>query len=375
MINFLPKPKTFTLQWHITERCNSHCKHCYQSDDYIKDELNTNQLFKVLDQYIFLIKKWNLPRSHTRINITGGEPFIRSDFFKLAKKLGEYSHLFRWGLLSNGSFLTKENVKKLKKFKIVKYQLSLEGNKKNNDNIRGKGTFKKVINSIKLLTDENIDIGISLTLTKENVKDIPQLVEILDKLNVNRLSTRRLIPYGRGSNLKDILLEPNELRNHYLSVIEINKNLKRRNGKLRIGLGCESAFFNDEVPPFMRKNYCGLVDGRIIIVMPNGDVLPCRRLPLVVGNVLNKSLFEIYYNSNKLWESKNLNNISLFCQKCTNFSQCFGGAKCVAYSNSKKLVDSDNQCWKIYKQSNNNEIVGRIKKELKLINYIENVRE
>jgi len=141
MINHLPKPRRFTLQWHITERCNWHCKHCYRNEDYIKDELSTEQLFDILEQYIFLIKKYNFPRGYNNINVAGGEPFIRKDFFEFVERLGRHSDLFSWGLLSNGSFLTKDVVKKLKRINIRSYQVSIEGTEKNNDEIRGEGTF------------------------------------------------------------------------------------------------------------------------------------------------------------------------------------------------------------------------------------------
>lgn len=368
MLNHLPKPHNLTLQWHITERCNWHCKHCYQEDS-IKEELNTEQLFDVLEQYVFMIKQYNLPDYCARLNITGGEPFVRKDFFEFAERIGHYSNMFQWGMLSNGSFLTKEVIDKLKSFNISHYQVSMEGMEESNDKIRGKGSFKKVINALKMLVDAGIQAEVSLTLTKENVKEVPALVELLDSLGVNRLGTRRLIPYGRGSALSAGLLEPEELRGYYCSVMEINKRLRRKNSKLYITIGCESGIFNEQIT-LKQKHYCGIVDGRIIIVMSNGDVLPCRRLPIVVGNVLKQDLFEIYYCCNKLWELRNLNNAHPFCQKCTNFHQCFGGAKCVTYCYSNKLFIPDLQCWRFYKKIEQPEFFNKfeenIKKDLKL---------
>lgn len=378
MINYLPKPRHFILQWHITERCNWNCKHCYQNKNYIKEELNTEQLFGILKQYIFLIKKWNLSKFLSRINITGGEPFVRKDFFKLAEKLGSHSNLFHWGILSNGSFITKDIAKKLKSFNIFRYQVSLEGLKETNEKIRGKGTFKKVINAIKLLVDAEIAVRVSLTLTKKNVKDIPALAELLDKLGVCHLGTRRLIPCGKGSALSDSLLEPKELRAYYKSVVEMNKNLRRKNSQLRVTIGCESGIFNDELPNNSHKKSCGVIDGRILIVMPNGDVLPCRRLPIVINNVLKQNLFEIYYTSNKLWELRNRNNAHPFCRSCKNFQQCFGGAKCVTYCYSNKLFIPDIQCWKFYKNLKKPEFFDKlkedIKKELVLCNVSKNAK-
>ena len=80
------QPKSFHLQWHITERCNLKCKHCYFDEKFLKNELSLNKLFVVLDDYINLLKKWKLPREASRISITGGEPLIRNDFFEFLEK-------------------------------------------------------------------------------------------------------------------------------------------------------------------------------------------------------------------------------------------------------------------------------------------------
>lgn len=277
--------------------------------------------------------------------------------------------MYRWGILSNGSFLNKNVVKKLKSLNIHHYQVSLEGAEKANDSIRGKDSFKKVVKYIKLLVDGCVETAVSLTLTKDNVKDIPSLVELLDSLGVSRLGTRRLIPYGRGSVLSSGLLEPEELKEYYISIQKINSKLKSKNSKLSVSIGCESGIFNDQIL-HRRKHYCGVIEGRILIVMSNGDVLPCRRLPIVVGNVLKQTLFEIYYSCNKLWELRNLNNAHPFCQKCSNFYQCFGGAKCVTYCYSNKLFIPDVQCWKFYKKIEPpaffNKFQEIIKKDLRL---------
>lgn len=77
-IKHLPIPKSFYIQWHITERCNLRCKHCYQDNSYINNELDFNSLCNILDSYIKTLKIWKIRGS---ISITGGEPLIREDFF------------------------------------------------------------------------------------------------------------------------------------------------------------------------------------------------------------------------------------------------------------------------------------------------------
>ena len=103
------KPQSFHLQWHITERCNLACKHCYFDPKFLKNELSLEQLFKILDDYLKLIKKWGLPRQNSRISITGGEPMVREDFFEFLEECYKNRERTRYGVLINGILLNEEN--------------------------------------------------------------------------------------------------------------------------------------------------------------------------------------------------------------------------------------------------------------------------
>ena len=74
-------PKTFKLQWHITECCNFRCKHCYQ-ENYDTPEMSLTQMKDILRQFVELVKKWQIPKNRARLSITGGEPFLHKDFFR-----------------------------------------------------------------------------------------------------------------------------------------------------------------------------------------------------------------------------------------------------------------------------------------------------
>lgn len=349
-------PTHFVLQWHITERCNLRCRHCYQDRDKIPPDLTLDQLFYIFENFLFLIKKWKIDSSNkVSLNITGGEPFFRKDFFQFVEKIGEYSHLFRWHIMSNGSLLTEKDVLRLKKANLAGYQVSLEGMEKNNDEIRGKGSFKKTFRAIKLLVNEGIPTLVSFTLTRKNIKDIPALVRLCDRLGVSIIGARRLISRGEGEKLRMHMLQPKELKVFYLNVKKINSKLVERKRKLRVVLGCESAIFAEEIlaDPLagMRLNSCGVTEGICLNIMVNGDVLPCRRLPIVVGNALKETLYDVYY-SRKLQEFRDLDKLHPFCRACSNFVNCFGGAKCVTYAYTGKWDIPDVQCWRAYKKLN-----------------------
>lgn len=94
-----------------------------------------------------------------------------------------------------------------------------------------------------------------------------------------------------------------------------------------------------------RKIYhCGAAD-RAIIVMPNGDVLPCRRMPIVVGNVMKTSLTDIYYKNETFVKLRDLNHISKGCEDCKYWHQCRGGLKCYSYAVTGDPFTADPGCW------------------------------
>ncbi len=347
------RPKSFTLQWHVTERCNWRCTHCYQ-EDYTTPEMNLQEMEDVLNQYVALIKKWRLSKRQAKIQITGGEPFIRKNFLSFLKMIHQRSKYFHWTIMSNGSLLTKDIVKELKFLGIQRLQLSLEGLEKTNDKIRGKGSFQKIFKAIKLLDWAGIPIGISLTLSKQNYQEIKELAKILASLNVRKitLSIRRIAPFGLGGScLKNFLLEPLQLQELYREIEKINIEMmrtKKRSYFFKVTAGCESAIFNDEISQRGLMNYgsCGILDGRMITLMPNGDILICRRCPIKIGNTHKKSLEQIYYSP--LYENlRKKEDVPLECYTCSNLKSCFGGAKCVTYATTGK-TSPDIQCWKLF---------------------------
>src|SRR5215472_1425911 len=100
-------PHKLTFQWHITERCNLRCTHCYQ-ESYGGAELNFEQWLGVLDQLEALLDDWATttatpPRAH--INVTGGEPFVHPDFVRLLEVFHSKRDRLSFAILSNGYFI------------------------------------------------------------------------------------------------------------------------------------------------------------------------------------------------------------------------------------------------------------------------------
>jgi len=343
----LLKPASFILQWHITERCNWNCTHCYQNTfDY--PDLPFNLLIKIFHQYVRFIKTINtIGPSYTRIQITGGEPLLRKDFFKLLEKIQKFKKYFSLFLLTNGSLITDKKAIWLKSLGIDGIQLSLEGMESKNDTIRGRGTFQKIIKAIEILVKRKIPVGISFTISKFNISDVPAVIDLCDKLGVTRLAIRRLVPLGRGERYNSQLLSPRELKKIYSYIEECNKKREWKSLKA-ISRGCEGGIFYQEIEEPL--DTCGVVKGCVLTVLSNGDVVPCRRLPIRIGNIFNKNLLDIYYNSKILERLINLDNYDRVCKSCPYFDWCLSGARCVSFAYFKRLFAPDPQCWRIFEK-------------------------
>jgi len=319
-------------------------------ENFLKNELSLEKLFKVLDDYLKIIRKWRIPKQETRISITGGEPLIRKDFFKFLEKCYQYKNLTKYGILTNGILVNNEIVKRFKKLEVDYVQVSLEGMEADNDYIRGKGTFKKIIKAVEILVKGGINVGISVTMTKKNKEDVKPLVELAKKLGVTSLGLRRFVPIGAGKGIKDLMLSAQDVKRLYLYVTEKNKELFKDKSKLKIGMGCEDGILAQEGYPVN-----GCVAGySSVTILPNGDVYPCRRLPIYVGNVLNQSLEDIFYNSKEMQKLRDPENLNGKCKNCPYSDKCKGGAKCVNYGYWRdSYIDNpqflpDPQCWRLF---------------------------
>lgn len=363
-VKSLAVPRSLHLQWHITEKCNLNCRHCYTEKKYLKNELSEEELYMVLNQYKDLLKIWEISKRDTYLSLTGGEPFLRKEFFPLLEKCYENRDLFRYNVMTNGMFIDRENARRLRELEVENVQLSIEGMKEQNDYIRGKGTFEKIIKATEILKDENIYVSFSLTVQKGNLKDLDDLIELCLKKGVNVLGVGRLVPWGRGESLENKLLEPSELKKLYEHIFRKNKELKEKNMNLFITTGCSNSLWCSQDSDFMTHG-CS-VGYDCLTPMPNGDVLPCRRLPIKLGNVREKTLFEIWYESNKLWEMRNLNNYSELCRNCEHWERCRGGSRCVSYGYFMNIFAPDPQCWIKFKELPKKEFRKNISRKLKL---------
>jgi radical SAM protein with 4Fe4S-binding SPASM domain len=83
----------------------------------------------------------------------------------------------------------------------------------------------------------------------------------------------------------------------------------------------------------------------LIALLPNGDLLPCRRMPIVVGNVRERSLAGLYYGNGVLKLLRDYDRPSRGCEGCRHALQCGGGLRCLSYALAGDPLVADPGCW------------------------------
>ena len=348
----MPKPHSLHLQWHITEKCNFRCTHCYLNEEYIKQELSTKECYKVMDNYVDFCKKTDIKQGRN-ITLTGGEPILKKDWWKILEYISEYKkkgEIDRFYIMTNGSTVTDDIIRRYKELGVNYMQISVEGMEKVNDEIRGKGNFKKAINGAKVIIRHGIPLSFSLTLTKKNVKEVEPLARLAASIGVSGMGVGRIVPIGMGKNMKELMLSPQETKEWFEECDRINQRLKEDGIRFGVDFHCSDGIYRD-IRPGAQDAQTGhgcSAPFDVFTLLPNGDVVPCRRLPIVVGNIREKSFLEIHYSNNDIWNLKNWDNKSDICKNCETAQQCRGGGKCIAYGWFGTPYAPDPDCWKVF---------------------------
>ncbi len=342
----------FYFQWHITDRCNFRCAHCYQENYTDVSDMPLEELKVIANKLFETLSKW---KKKGDVSITGGEPLVRKDLSPFLEYLDSSDEISELHILSNGTLITDEVARELKKFtKLHSVQVSLDGSSpKIHDSIRGPGAFKKAVKGIKILLSCGIDVKVMFTLQRCNVKDVPSLIDLAIREKISGLTIERLVPMGNSKNAKDSLLSPEELRDVFQYISDRADLGYERGAKLRI-LKYRPLWINidpsrakaeaNTVPHKELGAACSIgLDG--ICILPDATVLACRRLPIPIGNLRENSLEKIWFTSELLWQIRDKNNLKGKCNSCEFIPRC-GGCRAMAYACTGDYLEEDPQCWK-----------------------------
>ncbi|RJQ16108.1 MAG: radical SAM protein [Nitrospiraceae bacterium] len=336
-INEEPVRHDFFFQWHITERCNLRCIHCYQEETDNK-ELSFIEIKDVIGEIRETLRAWEENYKigfSPGFNITGGEPFLRRDFFQILEEIRkDGADIY---ILSNGTMIDKERAEALSRLGVKGVQISVEGPLEIHDRIRGEGSFTKAMRGTGNLLDAGMTVTLNATLSDLNGPYIHELVSLAAGAGVQNLGFSRLVPCGRGGTLLNEMMDAQKVKKLYLSLSSVQvKGLNivtgdpiasQMNLKGASDTGCTA--------------YGGCAAGVSgLTIRPDGTINPCRRLDIPIGNIMEDSLREVWATSEVLNLLRDKSKYKGKCGACCRWANC-RGCRAIAYACSMAKGEAD----------------------------------
>lgn len=303
--------RVFTLQWHLTNRCDLNCRHCYDRTD--RQPLSTAAAMAVLDDFAHFCEA---KRVLGHVAFSGGNPLLRSDFFDIYRRAADLG--FDLSILGNPtSRPVLERIQEI--LPLDFFQTSLEGLAEHNDFIRGAGHFDRVMTFLPILRDLGISSTIMLTLTRDNMDQVIPLATTLEG-KVDHFTFNRLSPVGEGAALA--LPDPAAYHAFLGRYVDAAKRLKVAGYKDNLinvelmartlspfggctGFGCGAAF-------------------NFVALLPDGQVHACRKYPSPIGDIRRSTLGDIYDGS----DAARYRRRPDACRDCALVTHC-GGCRAI----------------------------------------------
>ena len=266
----------------VTYRCNAHCSMCnrYKSPSKPEEEITIETIKKLPKMYF--------------TNITGGEPFLRTDLKDIVRELRKKSDRI---VISTNGFFTDSIIDLCKEFKDIGIRISIEGLEQTNNEIRGlQDGFNRGYNTLKKLVEMGIkDVGFGMTVQDRNADDLVPLYKISDNMHME-FATASLHNSFYFVETKNIIKDRPMVAQNFENLI--NEMLLSNSPKKWF-----RAYFNHGLINYIygqeRLLPCDMSFDTFFID-PYGDVMPCNgtKDKEVMGNLNNQTWNEIWNSSN-----------------------------------------------------------------------------
>lgn len=304
--------------WDITNKCNLSCKHCSNIELInSKNNINNTSWTKSLDYVSDFVDS---------VTLLGGEPLLHPEINTILKHLTKRD--ISINIITNGQF-DSSVWEEVMNNNISSIQISIEGMKDSNDNIRGYGSWDKAIDSliclcnIKKITNSKTDIGVSIVINKITKNSIIDFIDSTKHLDIfYNLNT--LYIDGNAKNNEDLLsLTDCELIDCFEKIALYNSNNSDLKIKFNV-LPIISDYLNRKYGTnyMIRDINCkGLTDQ--VYIDPYGNFQPCRKYSKVKIDTNNsENKWENDYILFKEYLEKVHSAENTYCDECIYKSRC-----------------------------------------------------
>lgn len=337
-----------SIFWSVTGRCNFRCRHCYMdAPEGALGELSTEEALDLIDQMADC--------GVLAVDITGGEPFVRRDFWQLIDRIVAH-HMVIGQVYTNGWLLNDHVLDEFERRGLKpEFSISFDGVGWH-DWMRGiPGAEPQTLKALRLCRDRGFATDVEMCLHKGNLHTISDTIRVLKEAGVlaikasNVSMTELWCKNSEGMALTD--------REYVEAMIEYIPEFFRAGRPIKLMLSAVIDLYpenwhgkkdNDPKYSVIPERYSGGEDcldchlcGAIrssCYVTPDGRLLPCMpmtaapaadqvKFPLIREIGLRKGLSDSFFMEYVDYRVKDLLEKNKECGQCPHRLKCGGGCR------------------------------------------------
>lgn len=325
----------------------------------MKDELTREELHQVVMQL--------LDMGVYKIKFLGGEPFKRADLPDLIRLVAEYGRKIY--IETNGTLITDQWLQEFGPL-ISSLVVTIGSvDPEEHDRTRGvPGSWKRAVQTIEKAVAQGINVSLMTTFHRKNRHQLDEFVDMALELGVHGVSMSYLLPRGRGADLQDDVLSPEEVYDFSRVWQQKREELVQRGETLETTSDNPLEILLETQPQELEKMKNSLNSNRIcskacvsgltlLHITPNGFVVPCsgmeglNNLYQDDNNVRKRSIQEIWDDA---WIFQVMRgrldldgefSLQDKCADCEYFILCGGGCRATALLKYGDYRRADAFCW------------------------------
>lgn len=325
--------RLYTLIAELTYLCPLRCVYCSNPTNLAAhpDRLGTADWLRVFREAAEL--------GALQLNLSGGEPLLRKDLEELvagAAKLDFYTNL-----ITSGLPLERERLVRLKEAGLSSVQVSLQDSEpRAAERIAGRASFEQKLKVARWVKELDLPLTLNVVLHRENLGRIIEIIALAESLGADRLELANTQYLAWALENRSALL-PSQAQLD--AAREVAKAARERlKGKIEL-LFVLPDYYSDR-PKACMSGWAK----RYLLVSPEGLALPCHlahTLPnLTFDNVLERSLDEIWNQSEAFAAFRGEAWMPEPCSTCERRTIDFGGCRCQAFHLTGNAAAVDPAC-------------------------------
>jgi radical SAM protein with 4Fe4S-binding SPASM domain len=321
-------PDLRLISWNVTLKCPLRCAHCYVNagEHEAAGVLSTGEAYAVVDRICELGKPV--------VILSGGEPLMRDDIFKIARYGTEKGLAMAMG--TSGVLIDAKCARDIKDAGILRIAISIDSADPTvHDRFRGlSGAWERAVQGIRYCVKEGIGVQINTTVLSPDIKAIKDVVSLGSGLGVRNYQIFFPVPTGRGAEVPWLTPQVYEdlIREVLVTCRDTGVNIRPTCAPQFRRIADSLGIHN---PSWGRGCIAGIHYCRIFA---DGDVTPCPYLPARAGNVRETPLKKIWYESPVLAVLRDPSYLVGKCGRCGYRDAC-GGCRARSYKTAATMTD------------------------------------